>query len=767
MTVERAGDVTMLRSKRTPEEQSAVVGGLLEFQRRFEAEAPARVAGLEALFAKFDTFDLLGPLMLELFHDPETYEEEHHTDEDAMVEYAALLCLKGPYTSGTGASVAEAYPEIRRRLSSLITQMMIFNGTKGIENPDPVRDPLSDLQRKSYINELFVRNPGYPQHGAEVLKALFGHFDTWFTDNLGFTANDLIKIDFAVMKVVSRQFHEGRNAAKADCAKAWEQYQSFRNAVRTKEEVASPLFERLHSLPSKEAKNALNSIYAAGFCSHLGPVFSFTADDLAGESGIPIERVKKALAFFSLEFGSNEPDFVLPRPVHALKQFPFIGHGERYMCPNRKLFLWAIQPRLEGALKAASGSTKLFNRYSDRRADYLEKEALRLLAQALGGVKTYQSLKYKWVEDGYQREGELDGLVIYDDVAFLVEAKAGAFPLKARRGYDRAIIENLKALVTEAHGQGLNAQKYLEENPTARFRLPDETELTVDRQSLRKIILVAVTLESLDVFCTNLHRLSELKLFESAANLPWAVPLLDLRIIAETVEFPSQLIHYLGRRLLINQNEQMEAHDEVDWWGHYLAEGLLFDKANNRQVTRIQVMSFTGDFDKYYLHQLGERKTPSPKPRQQMPQFFRQMVLSIENSDRKGRVAVICDLLDMDGKTRQKFASTMEQCHERCETQGRIRDFTMVFNDGGFGVTCFVARPNEASRASSALYEYCQIKKYQAQLPRWVCLLSLTGQPEMIQSWYVLDFPWQEDAELKRRASLLEKKSSDDNASAS
>jgi hypothetical protein len=53
-------------------------------------------------------------------------------------------------------------------------------------------------------------------------------------------------------------------------------------------------------------------------------------------------------------------------------------------------------------------------------------------------------------ENGQEREGELDGLVIYEDVAFLVEAKAGAFPLKARRGYDRAIVENLKTLVTEA-----------------------------------------------------------------------------------------------------------------------------------------------------------------------------------------------------------------------------------------------------------------------------------------------------------------------------
>lgn len=171
MTIEQRGDLTMLRSHRTPEQQVAHVNNVLGFQKRFESEAPQRVAELEVLFAEFDTFDLLGHLMLELLHDPETYDEASQQDEDAVVEYATMLCLKGPYSSGTGASVAEKYPEIRGRLSSLITQTMISYGTKGIENPELVRDPLSDLQRKSYINELFVRNPGYPQHQAEVLKA--------------------------------------------------------------------------------------------------------------------------------------------------------------------------------------------------------------------------------------------------------------------------------------------------------------------------------------------------------------------------------------------------------------------------------------------------------------------------------------------------------------------------------------------------------------------------------------------------------------------
>lgn len=754
-TVEQHADVTMLRSYRTPEEQGDVVNGMLAFQQRFESEAPKRVAELEALFAKFDTFDLLGHLMVELFHDPETYEEPNQRDEDAVVEYATLLCLKSPYSSRTGASVAEAYPEIRQRLTSIMSQTMIYNGTKGIGNPASVRDPLSDLQTKSYINELLVRNPGYPQHQAEVLRALFSHFDRWFVDNLGFTVDDLLRLDAAAMKVVNGRFHEKRQKSKIECAKAWEHYRALRDGPGIGE-AAPLLFQRLKSLPSKEARKALNAVYATEFFSHLGSVLSFTPQDLASESGIPLERMQKALAFFSLEFGSAEQEFTLPWHVHALKQSPFIRNGERFMCPNRKLFLWTIQQRLEAALKNASGSSNVFEKYSARRADYLENEALRLLSQALGGVKTHHSLKYKWSENGQDREGELDGLVIYDDVAFLVEAKAGAFPLKARRGYDRAIIENLKALVTEAHGQALTAKKYLQKHPVARFSLLDGTELTIERQSLRQIFLVAVTLESLDVFCTNLHRLGELKLFDSP-ELPWAVPLLDLRIIAETVEFPSQLIHFLGRRLPINQDKRIEAHDEVDWWGCYLDKGLLFDEATNPELTRIQLLSFTGEFDKYYAHQRGERKTDSPKPRQSMPDLFRRVVLDIDRSGKKGRTEVICNLLDMGGGAREQFAATMEQCHRRCQTERRIRDFTMVFNEAGFGLTCFVAEPTEASQASSKLYEYSQIKKYQAKLPRWICLFSLMGQRELIQSWYVLNAVWTEDPELSRRADLLEK----------
>ena len=66
-------------------------------------------------------------------------------------------------------------------------------------------------------------------------------------------------------------------------------------------------------------------------------------------------------------------------------------------------------------------------------------------------------------------EAELDGLVLFDRYAFLIEGKAGVFG-RARRGGKSAIQDQLRDLISDPAEQALRARSYIEKSAVPTFR---------------------------------------------------------------------------------------------------------------------------------------------------------------------------------------------------------------------------------------------------------------------------------------------------------
>ncbi len=73
---------------------------------------------------------------------------------------------------------------------------------------------------------------------------------------------------------------------------------------------------------------------------------------------------------------------------------------------------------------------------------------------------------------------------------------------------------------------------------------------------------------------------------------------------AEINEFPTQFIHYLTRRLRVNDFKKFYPGDELDWFWTLLLKGLYFEK-DERFAEPTHVMfdgSFSASFDDYYFY---------------------------------------------------------------------------------------------------------------------------------------------------------------------
>jgi hypothetical protein len=486
-------------------------------------------------------------------------------------------------------------------------------------------------------------------------------------------------------------------------------------------------------------------------------VFTFNAEEIALETIIPIERVESALRYFCLDFGSIRQDFVMLSPTHELKTRPFISHNNDYLYPLPGTLIWAVQPRLEETLNPNSPnhinpSHHLWERYIRIRADYLEKEALRLLKHTLRNAKAYHSLSYEVIQNSTLKQTELDGLIIFDATLFLIEMKSGTLTSSARRGSKDRIKRDLKQLIGEAHSQALRAKDHIEHSDNPVFLAKDGTTVTIDREEFRRIILVAVTLEPLDAYNAALREVSKTGIL-SERELPWAVSLDVLRVICEINEFPSQLIHYLLRRLRINEIEDIDTHDELDWFGFYLEKGLYFE-SERKENEFIYVLSHTTPFDDYYFYEMGQRQTPAPKPIQPMPKILHDIIMELEGRhDSLGFSEAVIQLLDWSDESRRKFVSLFQRIRRMTQRDKGIHDFTLASDEGRSGVTCFSTTLQNADIAFKRLATYVQLKKYQQKSDKWLGLLTILDEKGLIHGFITGSSPWVHDPEMDEMVS--------------
>jgi len=234
-----------------------------------------------------------------------------------------------------------------------------------------------------------------------------------------------------------------------------------------------------------------------------------------------------------------------------------------------------------------------------------------------------------------------------------------------------------------------------------------------------------------------LHKVASLGIF-SEAELPWAVYLLDLRTICELVEFPSQLIHYLDRRLKLHSAKNVEVSDELDWFGHYLHEGLSMQDLQRWGNDRVQLATYTTAIDDYFMYQSGQRQTAATRPSQHMPWKLREIIRQLEAEHASGHVAVVCHLLDMDDDARKGFVKSFDKIRRKSGRDGGEHGFTMVFPETALGLCAYAGMSTPLPELIQHMRTYCVACRSQTGVKRWVGLASHVALEGPAHGWIML-----------------------------
>jgi hypothetical protein len=708
--IARKGRLVLVETRRTRETHEALLERARHAHEKLSEEIDETVAELRKMVAELPMRETLSLLALPIFFaDPETYKEWQVDTPYITVEYPTWLYLLQSENAVTAPKKTLEFSDLetlRNLIKNAIDQTQFYfvlDSTK-----DGASDAFGEIRFRTRIHNLSVRNPAYQHHLRSQLSCLFDSFETELRNKTGFSLGDSLKILDAMERLENDKLAQLRK--------------TLGSSTITREEYARELV-RLSS-----------------------QIFEFHSLDIAQNSGLDSGLVERFLEFFSTSFGQPAIADGWPSTYEPLERAPLVKFsGGTWFALLLAKLPWAIKRGLESVL-LYDPTTR--NRYERSRSRYLESRAVEMVASTSRHAQKWTRLTYSFDDGDGPKAYELDGLVLVDRTAFLVEGKAGSMSFPARRGAESAKSE-LKELVAEAHIQSNRALRYLNSTREAQFMAGAEDKLLLRRSDLSRVYLVNVTLESLSAFVTRLAGLRTAGILKQG-ELCWSVYELDLQVITEMVEGIGELVHYLDRRLAIEQM-QVYAAEELDLFGHYLKEGLFlrdFFKGDSKVV--LNLASYTEDLDSYYLYLTGVRKTPALKPRQPMSLLLRKLIIALERNGPAGFIDAICMLLEGDSKTRRMITKQIRDQRARAKQVGFAGFRNHLDN---CSVLCYAAVTEVSPQQ---MVDYVKTAKYQMRSNHAVGIMQNAVNPNELQI-SVEQCPWKVDLSLDELAKTFSK----------
>ena len=747
LRIERYGRHIYIDTHRTPEQQARIISILCEMRESLPGKIKKEAEELENKLQYFYPLDIISLIMFEnIFVDPETYKEYSHEGAHSYVEYLTLLCLKKSLWKGKVFQInSQDLEDIQSRIDKIFNDTMWLytaehTNTKNLSS----HSSLDSLRWRAKMEGLLVRSPGYINHLIMVLQKIFSNpeIEKWLQENLKLKIDDIIDFCKAIINLINFRFKERGYKSIEIRKQILKELEIFRQGKWEKGECSENDLKELAKLSKKKAIKIVRNISIAWIYFGLGDTFSFTPKQLAELAGKPIVCAESFLQNFSLEFGSIPSDFYIPSPTHELKLKPIIHYNDKYLCSVPYLLLWNIRPLIEKLLNPESAlsinkDNRLWEKYQKRRSDYLVNETINLFKNTLRSAEVYYKLNYIFNEQGESKSVELDALIIFETAIFLIECKAGSMTDPTWRGAPKRIKTDLKNLLGESHSQALRAKKYIISTEEPTFYLQNGNEIRIDKSNINMMFLVTVALDEISVFTPVLYEVAELGIFEEG-DFPWAISLLDLFVISELIEFPSQLIHFILKRLRINDLAMIRAHDELDWFGHYLIEGLHFEHIPNSGMKSVKLTTYTTPIDDYYLYKTGQRRTSAPKPTQKMPKLLKKILSELEEYRPSNYLTIACSILEMDFKAREEFCNSINGKIKKTRRDGRLRYFSMMSPEAKIIITFMCAKNMQSHDLENRLYSYGISNKHQMKSDIWIGLGSLLRKPKFIDICIVI-----------------------------
>lgn len=310
-----------------------------------------------------------------------------------------------------------------------------------------------------------------------------------------------------------------------------------------------------------------------------------------------------------------------------------------------------IERTLEGREDATAS-------YRDRRTEFLEQRVSELLTEALPGATVERALVSVDPTDG--KEYENDVLALVSSFAVIAEAKAGGVHPDARTR-PGVLRDRIKALVVDPSEQALRLAAQIEgATGDVEFRRrSDRSSVVVDANQVRRTLTLGVTLEPIADLLPRLSEVATAGFSAAAADaLSCNINILDLEVVVDLLDHPSEVLHYLGRRSEIERHSFLGG-DEVDLLGLYLQTGFNLGEHEFTGNYRLEVTGMSDPID-VWQYRL-EAGMPAQKPRVQRTAWWERVLTRVEHRQPTRWAELGVTLCNVAPQEQQEFEGALRE----------------------------------------------------------------------------------------------------------
>lgn len=379
------------------------------------------------------------------------------------------------------------------------------------------------------------------------------------------------------------------------------------------------------------------------------------------------------------------------------------------------------------------------------RGKISEEITFEYLEKVFGKARTFKSVRI------LNKKGEdwtdIDILCVLDNKALCVQVKSQKLTELARKGNDSALNDDFTKAVQEAYGQGLvSRKKILEKN--SKF-VDSKNNVILLSEEINEAYIMVVTTENYPSLTHQAHVILDKKQEEP---FPIALTVFDLELVAHYLNDPYDFLYYIRQRTELM--DYLKADEEIVFLGFHLNQKLWKKPDIDSEVLDT---SFAQLVDRnYYPFKAGikvSKKGDTLKNKWRNAKF-QQLVDQVKASKDIGFLDAVFYLYDLAGAGADDLIHFIEETKAKMAADGKMHDFSLIFEDGKSGVT-FFGMEASPSELKNRLLSLAISRKYRTKADTWLGLGSITSSENLVDAISFNNDPWAQDRQLEELASVI------------
>lgn len=463
----------------------------------------------------------------------------------------------------------------------------------------------------------------------------------------------------------------------------------------------------------------------------------FRAAEVADRAGLSESLVERILAAFVLPDGERNVHYATPHDFNAISAFPLIKIDDQYLLFNiynltesfyQSPFhwMWADKPYRPTA--------------SAHRGQFTEEFSYERLVNVFGEQHVFSNVNISLTKGAIA--GEVDVLVVFGNLAIVLQAKSKQLTIAARKGDDKQLQTDFAQAIQASCDQGYSCAHLLLD-PKATLVGAGGVEIKLPPE-IKKIYVICIIADHYPALSFQARQFLRFEPAERVAA-PFVMDVFLLDAMTEMLDSPLHLLSYVDRRTAYD--DKLMASHELNILGYHLKKNLWIEE-------KADLMMLHDDFGtELDLSMIVRREnaagpwTPDGILTRLQTTTLGRIVKQIEAHPNAAVMGFGFMILTMSEDAVVNLSKTIDEMARRSIVDRGNHDVTAPLQSGSVGFTVH-CNYDPIPVATRNLERHCQRRKYTSKANSWfgVCL---NPDDMSLRFGLSLNFEWKFDAGME------------------